>query len=181
MFQERTIQESCCKPAMKSCLQWTSYKNLLQERGVHNVVQKSLQDTFNTCVQKRDPNFEAFDCGPLPWLLSSQMRRSWPATEILPQTPHVDQVRWTLRSLQPIQLMRCPAMDVSGVPWTLALACATYGPQRWWGSTAPKVHQDCQELRSSWFPQNLNSSIVCGLSFPSISHLQTVALLDIAS
>ena len=98
-----------------------------------------------------------------------------------PQTPHVDQIRWTLRSLQPIQLMRRPAMDVSGVPWTLALACATYGPQRWWRSTAPKVHQECQELRSCWFPQNVNSSIVCGLSFPSISHLQTVALLDIAS
>ena len=86
MFQERTIQESCCTPAMKSCLQWTSYKNLLQERGVQNVGQKSLQDTFNTCVQKRDPNFEAFDCRPPPWLLSSQMRRSWPATEILQQT-----------------------------------------------------------------------------------------------
>ena len=150
----------------------------MQWKVVFNEHRKDI--CWYMCATK-DPNFEALNCRPLPWLLSSQMQRFWPATEIFPQTANASWVRWTLRSLQPIQLMRRPAMDVSGVPWTLALACATYGPQRWWGSRAPKAHQKSQELRSSWFPQNLNSSIVCGLSFPSISHLQTVALFYIAS
>ena len=123
--------------------------------------------------------FEAFNCWPLPWLLSSQMRRSWPATEILPQTANPS--CWSSK----VDSQVTATNPVDALPGHARTCLECLAHLLWHvppmdhnvdgGSRAPKVHQKCQELRSSWFPQNLNSSIVCGLSFPSISHLQTVA------
>ena len=160
MFQERTIQESCCKHAMKNCLVFNEHRTkICCKNGVYIMSSRkvSKRRSIHVCNKK---NFEAFDCWPLPWLLSSQMRRSWPATEILPQTANPScwssKVDSQVTATNPVD--RCPAIHVPGAPCTLALACTTYRPQRWWGSRAPKVHQKCQELRSSWFPQKRNSS-----------------------